>query len=198
MFSTCSSSGIRVFAYCAETFIDSVRKAAGVEPVTCPPWDAATFDIAQLEGHDLLYFDFHGLPGAAYFFEEIERGSMGMAERVKALTAAQIESADLSGAVVFALSCYLGDENSPMLDALLSAGASYVVGGEGKNWAATKRITGANRLGLYFRKSLERGKSPLEALTRAKRLLSLTISPARETVRDTLAFRAYYRPEANV
>lgn len=193
-----SSGRIQVFAYCAETFVDSVRKAAGVEPVTCPPWDAETFDARRLEGKDLLYFDFHGLPGAAYWFEEIERGSMGMAERVKALTPAQIESADLSGAIVFALSCYLGDDDSPMLDALLSAGASYVIGGEGKNWAATKRVTGANRLGFYFRKSLERGGSPLEALTRAKRLLRITISPARETVRDTLAFRAYYRPEANV
>lgn len=191
-------SSVQVFAYCAETFVDSVRKAAGVEPVTCPPWDAETFDVSRLEGNDLLYFDFHGLPGAAYWFEEVERGSMGMAERVKALTAAQIESADLSGVIVFALTCYLGDEGSPMLDALLSAGASYVVGGEGKNWAAARRVTGANRLGLYFRKSLERGKPPLEALTRAKRLLKMTISPARETVRDTLAFRAYYRPEETV
>ena len=188
---------LKVFAYCAETFVDSVYKAAGVKPVTCPPWDAETFEVKALEGRDLLYFDFHGLPGASYWFEELQQAGMIMAERVKALTADQISEADLGGAIVFALSCYLGDEDSPMLDALLSAGASYVIGGEGKNWAHAKRVTGANRLGFYFRKSLERGKTPLEALTIAKRLLRITISPARETVRDTLAFRAYYRPEAN-
>lgn len=194
----CGSSKIRVFAYCAETFIDSVRKAAGVEPVTCPPWDAVTFDVSQLEGNDLLYFDFHGLPGAAYWFEELQQAGMIMAERVKALTADQVKSVDLGGAVVFALSCYLGDEDSPMLDALLSAGASYVVGGEGKNWAATKRVTGANRLGRHFRKALERGKPPLQALSLAKKLLQLTLRPDSKTVRDTLAFRAYCRPEEKI
>lgn len=189
----------RVFAYCAKTFIDSVHKAAGVKPVTCPPWDASTFDASQLEGHDLLYFDFHGLPGASYWFEELQQAGMIMAERVKALTADQIKSVDLGGAVVFALSCYLGDEDSPMLDALLSAGASYVVGGDGKNWAATNRVTGANRLGRHFRKALERGQAPLEALALAKKLLKITLKPNRIAIRDTLAFRAYYRPpEANV
>lgn len=186
---------MKVFAYCADTFKKSVRKAAGVDPATCPPVDAETFDPAWLEGNDLIYFDFHGLPGAAYWFEEIYQSGMIMAERVMALTADQIRTVDLGGAVVFALSCYLGDEDSPMLNALLSAGASYVVGGDGKNWAATKRVTGANRLGRHFRKALERGNPPLQALSLAKKLLQLTLKPNSKTVQDTLAFRAYYRPE---
>jgi hypothetical protein len=124
-------------------------------------------------------------------------------ERVPALTAGQIRQAKLSGAVVFATCCYLGDTDSSMLDALLDAGASYVIGGDGKNWAGAKRPAGASYLGQWFREWLERGRDPLTALSHAKRLLRLKQGVSIlvgneaqvESAADALGFRAYCRKE---
>lgn len=198
---------MRVLAYCGASFEEATRRAAGVKPLTCPPLTAARFDPRQLNGYDFLYFDLHGDPGGEEWYEIKESdGPLALLtpERVPALTAAQIRQARLDGAVVFATCCYLADEDSPMLDALLEAGAAYVIGGDGKNWAAAKRPSGASYLGEQFRHWLERGYDPLKALTYAKRLLrlkkgvsgllgNLASTGAVDSTADTLAFRAYYR-----
>jgi hypothetical protein len=95
-----------------------------------------------------------------------------------------------------------------MLDALLGAGARYVVGGDGKNWAAHRRVTGAAALGQRFRQLLVRGFDPLMALALAKRWLKIGIVAQRMLGRksgnksgkmmaskDALEFHAYWRPE---
>ena len=179
---------MRVFAYCCASFKDITRKAAGVSPVTSPPSTVYNFDLALLEDRDLLYFDLHGLPGEAYWLGD---------DRTLALTATALRKADLRGAVVFALNCYLADEDSPMLDALLDAGARYVVGGDGRNWAGGKRaIMDAGLLGLWFRRLLSWKVPPLQALAWAK--MRVRLSPAKKGKRlaakvDTLKFKAYYR-----
>jgi len=183
---------MRVFAYCCASFAEATRKAAGVEPLLSPPMSAGSFEPGWLEGYGLIYLDLHGEPGVGYW-----RGDDG----VIALMAWQMREVDLSGAVVFATNCYLADEGSPMMEALLEAGVRYVIGGAGQNWANTKRPAGAAWLGWRVRVLMERGVDPLRALGMGKRLLRLhaaangVLGRKRKVLvdKDTLAFRAYAR-----
>lgn len=188
---------MRVFAYCAKSFEGSTRKAAGVRPHTCPPLFADAFDIRLLDGASLLYLDLHGLPGTAEWL-----GDDGLV----ALRADQIKGADLHGAIVFALNCHLADDDSPMLDALLDAGAQYVIGGDGENYGGKASPKWAGLLGLWFRRLLP-ALGPLDALALAKMRVRLDGYKARlsdflgkrgrvshtKAIEDTLGFRAYYR-----
>lgn len=183
---------MKVFAYCALAFIESMRRVAGVEPVTCPPMTADDFDPKRLENHGLLLFDFHGLPGADYWYAE-STGPGGIPERIVALRADQVRQADLSGTMVFALSCYLGDPDNPMRQAFLDAGAQYVIGGAGENWAGQQRVMGAADLARWFR-ILAPYMSPVKALEQAKWFLRLRgDTPPNE---DALAFQAFRKEDS--
>ena len=152
-----------------------------------PPISVYNLDLRWLSGHDLLYFDLHGLPGQSCWMGD---------GRTLAMTATELRKVDLRDTIVFATNCYLADEGSPMLDALLDAGARYVIGGDGKNWAGPRRaILGAGLLGLWFRRLLAWGMPPLRALTLAKRRVALSTmrKSKRLAAKDTLGFRAYYR-----
>jgi hypothetical protein len=189
---------MRVFAYCGKAFEDATRRAAGVVPVTCPPMEdaghpldaaprseAARFDPAWLEGQDFIYFDLHGAPGRAYWY-----GDDGMI----ALTARTIRSAHLDGTVVFTASCYLGDESSPMLDALLAAGARCVIGGIGQNWGPGRGpLYGAPLLGLWVRRLVGIGLEPGRALAVAKVRMRLGRFAEAAAAWDARAFRMYVR-----
>jgi hypothetical protein len=183
---------MRVFAYCAETFAEATAKAAGVAPLTCPPADAGGFDPAQLAGRDLLYFDLHGHPGVGTWYGDGE---------LPALTAAQLRAANLAGACVFATNCYLADADSPMLAALLSAGARCVVAGPGENFAGTRTVFGAGLLGEAFRLLLAAGFDPELALSGAKALIRIdaTLGSAvhKAAVPDTLGFKVITHLERN-
>jgi len=153
----------------------------------------------------LLYFDLHGRPGAGFWHGD---------DGIVALTAEQVRSVDLGGAVVFALNCYLADSCSPMMDSLLDAGASYVIGGDGQNWAGTSSaLYGASLLGLWFRRLFMIGVPPLKALAVAKRAIWWQLRLGRrlegaargmgtkariEAAQDTLMFRAYYKEKTHV
>lgn len=180
---------MRIFAYCCASFEGVTGRAAGVQPVVCPPATAYNIHpvLQRLAGYDLLYFDLHGLPGEAYWLGD---------DRTVALTASQLREVNLIGTTVFALSCYLADEGSPMLDALLDAGARYVIGGDGRNWAGKRRtMMGAGLLGLWFRRLLAWGMPPLKALAWAKQRVKLSALKRGKQLaaKDTLDFRAYYR-----
>ena len=193
---------MRVFSYCCASFKESSRQAVGAPSLLSPPISTVDFDPAWLEGYDLIYLDLHGEPGAAFW-----RGDGG----IVALTAGQVLQARLGGAVVYAVNCYLADDGAPMMDALLDAGARYVIGGKGENWAYTRRPAGAVWLGWRVRQLMERGVDPLRALAMGKRLLllhraarrvlslgrqerkMLGSKTPREIVADTLEFRAYER-----
>jgi hypothetical protein len=168
---------MRVLAYCCASYRLSVRRAAGVEPLLCPPADVSSFDPAWLRGQDLIYVKLHGMPGQAYWYGD---------NWATALSAAQVRAADLSGAVVFVANCYLSE--SPMLEALRLAGAKAVVGGSGQNYAGKSRVFGADLLGMIFRQLLAVGLGPESALRLAKARLRL----GRDRVsRDTLEFELY-------
>lgn len=183
---------MEVFAYCAANFREATRRAAGVEPLICPPASTAHFEPSWLQGRDLLYFDLHGALARDRWLGD---------DGIVALTAGQVLECDLAGTVVFATNCYLADEKSPMMDALLEAGAWYVIGGEGLNWAGKDRPEGASLLGWRFRQSLERRYDPLRALAIAKRYIRLRMAASRilgleeqtGALQDSLAFRVYYR-----
>lgn len=174
---------IGVFAYCCRSFAVAARSAAGVDPVTCPPASAATFVPSALEGHDLIYFDLHGHPGDPAWYGD---------DKIIALQAEQLAGVDLGRAVVFAVNCFLADENSPLMDALLSAGARYVIGGDGPNWGPDRGpLYGAPLLGKWIRRCMGLGMDPLRGLKLGKMAVRLR----RRASADTLAFRAYCRKD---
>lgn len=183
---------MRVFAYCAGEFVEAARRASGVAPLVCPPMAESAFAPEMLEGYDLIYLDLHGEPWGARLYGD---------HHTAALATWQAREADLTGAVVFAVSCYMADEGSPMLQAFLDAGARYVIAGEGRNWAASKAVTGAHLLGMRFRQLMAWGMEPLAALRLAKRWVALAAllawglgrSGGGEAERDALEFRAYTR-----
>jgi len=190
---------VDVFAYCCKSFEIATRRAAGVDPFTCPPLFALKFDTSVMAKRDLLYFDLHGRPGEAAWY-----GDDGLC----AITDEQLRYAPIAGSVVFATNCHLGDEDSPMLDALLDAGAQYVIGGPGRNYAGQVGVLYASLLGQALRIMMAIGFDPLYALKLAKRVVSVTRLQAmlerngearREHVAavvDTIEFRAYTRRQS--
>lgn len=168
-------------------------------PVTSPPLDSTRFDARRLEGYDLLYFDLHGWPGGSVWLGQSRPSTVE--RRNVALTVEQLAGVSLHGCVVFAATCYLADSDSPMLDALLDAGARYVIGGEGVNWNGLSNPIGAGLLGQWFRRGMQMGIEPLRALALAKQRVRLSLARYRisgmeaqaTAARDALAFRAYER-----
>lgn len=183
---------MKVLAYCCQSYARSVRKAAGVDPITCPPLDANTIDVSRFEGYDLLYLDLHGRPDDTAWYGD---------DRSVAMTAGQVRQIDLSGTVVFAANCYLGDENAPMMSALLDAGAKSVIAAPGKNYGGKKNLTGASRLGQWLRIMLSVGTEIDTALESAKRIVkaqriraTLTGSDKlSDAIDDTLEFQIHQR-----
>lgn len=182
---------MNTFAYCSASFGRLVRRVAGASPTLCPPTTMETFEIRDLEGHDFVYFKLHGLEGQPYWYGD---------SLTTALSAGQLATADLQGAVVFVANCWLVDDDgtpSPMLEALMHAdqptrGPRAVIGGPGKNYALRNRIGGADLLALYVRFFLEVGFSLWSAFKWAK--LRLQIVRPSYVTRDTLAFRIYANP----
>lgn len=168
---------MKVFAYCAQSFERSVRRAAGVEPLTCPPLSFQKFGVLQLSGKDFVYFKLHGLPAQPYWYGD---------GWLTALSEAQLRQADLRDSVVFVANCFLPE--SPMLDALLAAGAKAVIGGPGPNYASVAGIDGADLLGLWIRWGLQLGASVQEAFDIARVRLHLKPGLAAQ---DALGFQIW-------
>lgn len=179
---------MRIFAYCCHSFRHSVRRAAGVEPITSPPFSIFDLDPTELEDHDLLYFKLHGLPGQPYWYGD---------NWMTAVSAEQISELNLLNTTVFVANCHLyqpavddvGIRYSHMLQALLNAGARAVVGGPGINFAARRRVFGADLLGMVFRQVLKANRSAEEALALAK--TRLRQGRQDRVTRDTLEFRLF-------
>jgi hypothetical protein len=135
------------------------------------------FDISKLQGHDFLYFKLHGWPDQPYWYGD---------NWTTALKAEQLTAAELGGATVFVANCYLPE--SPMLPALLSAGARAVVGGAGLNYAAVFSLVGADLLGYHFRQALKLGLAVTAAFRVAKWLMRKRTGQAAE---DARAFKLW-------
>lgn len=175
---------MNILAYCAEKYRENVRRAAGVEPLCCPPVTAETLDLGLLENRDLIYFKLHSLPDAHAFLG-------GRTGPPVALRADQLRGVDLGGAVVFAEVCYVGEATHPMRQALLEAGASAVIAGPGLNYGSvSEELKGADLLGLWLRRWLRTGLG----VTRAHRLARQRVRLAARgsaAARDALGFRVF-------
>lgn len=183
---------MKVLAYCAASFEESVIRAAGVKPLLSPPINLARFDPRWLTGYEFLYFKLHGLPSEQFWYGD---------KWQTALSADQLRQANLTGAVVFVANCHLYQLSpvdptitypGPMLTALLAAGAYAVAGGPGINYARSSTVHGADRLGLHFRRWLERGFPPKLAFSLAKAQLRAKLIKD-EATRDALAFHIFTR-----
>lgn len=191
---------MKTFAFCAASFRDSVRRAAGVEPLLSPPVDVQLFDGLKVAGHDFYYFKLHGLVGQAYWYGD---------DMLAAVKADQIRALRLEGAVVFAANCYLyeydpsGRSVQPwgaMFQALCETGARAVVGGGGKNYGASRRVVGADYLGMSFRQALKMGLGPARAFAAARARVGLRLAARfglsaeeRAAIKDALGFRIFER-----
>ncbi len=179
---------MRVIALSCPEFAKAAGKAAGVPPLLPPlPF--------RLPPCDFLYIDMPGAHGHTRWY----------CERGPAISALQVADWDLAGTVVFAANCYLADEGSPMLDALLEAGARYVIAGEGVNYGGRKELIGSGLLARYLRKLMALGVEPMMALAVGKHRMSfsplvwrvLGRKGAEKAARDTLRFKAFYRAKTN-
>lgn len=155
-----------------------MRRAAGVTPLLSPPVSFHQFKPEWLEGFDFIYFKLHGLPKQPYWYGD---------DWLTAIGAEHLRSSVLVGTVVFVANCYL--PGSPMLGALLMAGAEAVVGGEGVNYARSDRVDGADLLGLYFRFFMQVGFSVKFSLTLAKSRFK--VRRKSKVKSDTLEFKFY-------
>ncbi len=173
---------MRVLAYCAQSFEHSVKRAAGVKPLLSPPVTMDTFNPTWLEGYNLVYVKLHGLPNQPFWY-----GAISTEISCTALSADQVRQANLTDTIVFVANCYLPE--SPMLQALLDAGAKAVIGGPGQNYGRPHSVDGADLLGLFFRYFLTWGLPTSTALRAAK--LRLRYKRKDKATKDTLAFQIW-------
>lgn len=184
---------MRIYALCAASFAESVRRAAGAAPALSPPVTLDTFNPASIEGHHLLYIKLHGLPNHPRWY----------GDRWKpAISAQQIASANLSGTVVFAATCHLYTIRAnqlvpgPMLQALFSTNARAIVGGPNANAATRDRVAGADLLGMYLRRLLSLRLPPSTAFKLARSCVRASRHTTSDTddliaLADTLRFRLF-------
>ena len=171
------------FAYCSASFRRFVTRAAGVHPTTSPPTTMATFDPALLQDRDFVWFKLHGLEGQPFWYGD---------NYATALSAAQLSTADLEGAVVFVSNCWLAglsNEPGPMLRALADAQPRAIIGGSGPNYTIPGRLQATDLLALYVRAFLQIGFSARMALRMGK--LRLMLKRQDKITADTLAFRLW-------
>lgn len=169
---------MRTLALCSAEYEKWVRRAAGVMPLLSPPVSLDNLRPEILKGYDLLYVKLFGWPDVSYWYN---------AEGETVISARLIEQADLSGTAVFVANCYLPE--SPMLKALLSAGARAVIGGAGYNYFRKSRLEGVDLLGLYVRVLMQYGAEARLALSFARARLQFKRKD--KVTKDTLAFEVW-------
>jgi hypothetical protein len=179
---------MNVFAYCAASFYDSVRQAAGVEPLCSPPLNAALFDATLLQA-DLVYIKLHGLQHQPFWYGD---------DFIPALSREQILHVDLSHTTLFVANCHsfnIQDGQAvpgPMLSAALQAGARAVVCGTGETHARASVVDGCDLLGRHFRILHNLQVRPGLAFRLARGRLALS-SRQDLAITDSLAFRIFTR-----
>lgn len=159
---------MRVVALSAASWAGATREAAGVEPIVLPGADASRFwpEVALC---DVLYVNLHGLEGQPYWYSD---------GYVTALSARVLAEEDLMlrGVIAFASCCFGVDADGapgPMVQALLDAGCSAVVAGDGLNYGGDRRARGADVLGQWFVRALGMGWTARRAFDAARGVMLL-------------------------
>lgn len=147
-----------------------------------PPFTAETVGPELLEGYDVLYLDLHGKPGSFYLWA-------GKMQDVAALSVETVRGADLTGCVVFALSCYLPE--TPFLAAFVGAGAT-VIGGEGPNYGGRFILSGAQLVAQRLLTAMrQEGWTPADGLQPVLDAAAGTVTLHEDALADALAFRMW-------
>jgi len=198
------------FAFCPPSQRWAVRHAAGVEPLTCPPYHYAPsppppspprlrdsgegnalpsargevlpFDPALLRHQSLLYFSLHGIPDQPYWYGD---------NHTTAMSVDAFRNLDLSETVVFVANCHLPD--TPFLAAILACNPLFLAGGKGENFTRGHSLVGAHLLGYLFRLALQLRIPPAHALAMAKYTLTTRTDALREETRRTKGRAAKHR-----
>lgn len=145
-----------MYALAARPWAVSTRLACGVWPRLAPPVRADNIVLSEMEGADLVYLCLHGLPGQPYLYG---------GDWSTALTAEQIMTVDLSGAIVYAAGCFgLG----PVAGALVNSRAECVVGDRDSTFSGYVLPVGSNGLGRLFVRALKDGATVEGALQSAQ------------------------------
>jgi len=171
---------MNVYAYCANSFKKSVKKMAGIEPDTCPPFTDDTFGEDRLINADLIYFKLHGLPEQAYWYGD---------NMITALSLEKLRQFNLRNKIIFVSNCHLME--SPMFQGLNEAGALAVIGGSGINYGGIDKLVASDILGLYFRIGLQLGMKIKTAFEFSK--TALKFYARSKGVEDAMAFELYMR-----
>ena len=183
-----------VRAVSAARYAGPTRKIAGRKPLLSPPLNDKSFNPNMIEGYDLLVFNLHGNENdTVWYGEDKEPNSIGIRTRVPVITQDHILAADLSGTVVFAVNCYLGDEMSPMKAALWASGVKAILSGDQLNYGGVYKPAGADHLGIAFRWALGMRLTPRLAAVLARLYVRLMVSKG-IVKKDTMAFRLEINP----
>lgn len=179
--------GLAVWAYCGLDWQRATAYSAGIEPVTCPPVDQHSVDLAKAAAADLVYLNLHGFFGQPYFY-----GQGGRRFGPTALNPEQVRRMDWRGAVVFAEVCFsAANGGSAIAAAFLESGARAFVGSVTEAFGRVRPVRlldgEADRLGHFFRLCLGKGLEPAQALKVAKRWLRVLSYPLDDDDRATLA-----------
>lgn len=126
-------------------------------PKVSPPLTVDTFDPAWLGSQAIIFVCAHGLPGHDVLYGD---------DSIPMLSAAQIRSVRMDGAIVYLAGCY---GQGPISDAFLAAGAACVVADADVNWSGPLWPSGSNKLGQLFLGYLYRALPAGAALAAAKR-----------------------------
>lgn len=178
---------LNIVVYAAKRYERASRMAAGetAKIFTCPPLtDTGLGDLpAALQKADLILFNLHGLPGGAAWFAERDGPPVAM-------RAAQLETLDLSRAVIFLENCYAGDENNPMRTALKEAGSRMIIAGPGENYGGVSVMRGSDWLFWAVRIALEvdPGRSVSHFVSAIKRFMGFIPTRAAQ---DTAGFTVW-------
>ncbi len=183
---------MRTLAYCAQSLLGSTMRVMGWkewEVNSCPPYSrkilpyGLTLRPSSIIGPlGFLYLALHGRPGDAALYGD---------NRISALTVDQVRGLDLSGCIVFAISCYLPE--TPFLQAFFDAGASAIIAGPGENQTGPSVLEGAALLGAWVRRGLGWGLPARRALVLAKLRMRMETGKHRDLMADALGFELYER-----
>lgn len=173
---------MNIVSYCDKRYEQATARAVGqsARRLTCPPSYGPSLSqyATMFAAADLIYLNLHGAP---------DRRAWYTTSGAIAVTAEEWQVLSIGRAVVYLVNCYAG---GGMLDVLKAQQPRAIVGGCGENLGALGALAGADLLGLWFRRWLQRGANPRIALRLAKARLSLGAQTA--SVKDALAFEVLY------
>ena len=181
------------FAFCPPSQKWAVLQAAGVEPLTCPPYHYSPSPPSPspsppstrpreakspVQGRGAgggLPFDPGSLRNRALLYFSLHgipnQPYWYGADHVTAMSTDAFQNLDLSNTIVFVANCHLAE--TPFLDAILDCNPLFLAGGKGENFTRGHTLIGAHLLGYLFRVAVSLHAPPAQALALAKYTLTL-------------------------